>query len=75
MSNDTTPSKPLLSLDEADARRRTAYRPPTPAANGIACPQCQAELYDSNPGTLLTSLPPRVQVRCPACGWTGSRIA
>lgn len=44
--------------------------------NGIACPQCGAELYDSRPHVLLTSIPPQRDVAClGGCGYHGTRIA
>ena len=46
-----------------------------PHANGIACPTCGKELWDTNPTVLLTSYPPRKAVHCPACGYSGTRIA
>lgn len=42
-----------------------------PRANGIACPQCGAEMIDSSPGITLTSMPPQKHVHCPACGFRG----
>lgn len=42
--------------------------------NGIACPLCKEELRDTFPGLILASIPPQMDVHCPACGWTGHRI-
>lgn len=36
--------------------------------NGIACPECGKELFDSHPGFVLTSYPEQCNVHCPACG-------
>ena len=44
-----------------------------PHPNGIACPECQCELMDSNPSICLTSCPPQYSVHCPSCGYTGTR--
>lgn len=68
----------LKTLDQHEAEMRSAYAgifyPAQPRKNGIACPTCGAELYDSNPMELLTSLPPQVRIHC-KCGYTGTRIA
>jgi uncharacterized protein with PIN domain len=42
--------------------------------NGIACPKCGMELYDSSPLTVLTSNPPRLQVECYECDFSGARV-
>lgn len=46
-----------------------------PHPNGIACPKCSKELWDSCPGMVLTSNPPQKNVHCPACGHVGYRLA
>ena len=46
-----------------------------PHVNGIACPKCGKELWDSSPSITLTSNPPKKNVHCPACGFKGYRIA
>ena len=44
-------------------------------ANGIACPNCATELWDTDPAVILTSYPPRKAVHCPTCNYVGTRIA
>lgn len=46
-----------------------------PALNGISCPQCSSELYDSAPWMMLASNPPQKNIHCGECGFTGYRIA
>ncbi len=41
--------------------------------NSIACPDCGAELVDTNRGVVLTSLPPQYAIHCPSCPFTGNR--
>lgn len=43
--------------------------------NGIACPHCGKELFDTEPNSVLTSMPPQKVVGCMDCGWKGKRIA
>lgn len=42
--------------------------------NGISCPTCSSELYDSNPNITLTSNPPKKDIHC-QCGYKGYRVA
>lgn len=69
----------LKTLGEHNAARRkqaeAAERLRQPHANGIACPGCGKELWDSSPSMLLTSNPPQKNVHCPACGYSGYRLA
>jgi hypothetical protein len=40
--------------------------------NGVACPKCGEEMYDTNPNLVLTSNPPKKSVHC-KCGFSGYR--
>ena len=46
-----------------------------PILNGIACPKCSEELYDSTPTITLTSMPAQKNVHCSKCDHVGYRIA
>lgn len=65
----------MKSLDEhnREARKRRMDMN-KPYKNGIACPSCGEELYDSEPGMTLLSDPPQHKVRCEGCGYTGTRL-
>ena len=68
----------LKSLDEFNAERHEAHRLANsnePRPNGIACPKCGAELFDTNPNVILTSYPAQKNVGCKACSYVGYRIA
>ena len=69
----------MKTLAEHDAEKMALYlqlqRMSQAHANGIACPRCGEELWDTNPMVTLTSNPPRKQVRCVACCYAGTRIA
>ena len=65
----------LISLEEANAKRRVAAEPSYTRPNGIACPECNLELVDTDNRYTLTSNPPQKNIHCPACGWAGYRIA
>lgn len=41
--------------------------------NGIACPECGAELVDMQSNEILTSNPPKIRIRCPVCEYFGYR--
>jgi len=68
----------METLDEFNKRKRQQHEmarwPIGPKHNGIACPKCGAELYDSDPMATLTSNPPQKNVHC-ECGYVGYRVA
>ena len=45
-----------------------------PLPNGISCPTCGKEMFDSNPMMTLTSNPPKKNIHCD-CGYIGYRYA
>ena len=63
--------KSLISLEDWNNRKVQAK--PEICWNGIACPECGKELFDSTPSCVLCCNPPRVGVAC-ACGFHGSRL-
>ena len=69
--------KKLKTLDEHNARLNRWLNSNAPHPNGIACPKCGEELYDSDPMTMLASDPPQKNIAClrPNCGYIGFRIA
>jgi DNA-directed RNA polymerase subunit RPC12/RpoP len=46
-----------------------------PHPNGIICPDCGNELWDTNPMITLTSYPAKKHTHCPECGYRGYRLA
>lgn len=69
--------KKLISLESHEMAARAAWRPAVPrGANGIACPQCGAELEDT--GHLMDGrsfgMAPGVRTMCGGCDYRGSRI-
>lgn len=69
----------METLDEYNKRRRDEHAAiqkilSNARPNGIACPECGKELYDSNPHEILASSPPQKNVRC-ECGYSGYRVA
>lgn len=66
--------KKLISLKEHDEERRN-FHDNVPILNGIACPVCEEELYDSSPRISLMSSPPKKHVHCRYCFWKGYRFA
>jgi len=53
-------NKKLVSLEEANSKafNNQSYEM-RPVKNGIGCPKCKEELYDTNPMLTLTSNPPQ----------------
>lgn len=66
---------PLARHNELRAAQYAKGLEPQP--NGIACPECGAELLDTDPSsTILTHiLPPRKAVHCSKCAFAGDRLA
>jgi predicted RNA-binding Zn-ribbon protein involved in translation (DUF1610 family) len=69
------PEKKLKSLKEhnAEGLKKWVNEAVPRGRNGIACPECGEELHDSDDFCTLISNPPQIPVKCPKCGWTGSR--
>jgi len=65
----------MQTLDEFNKQRMKFYQSNNISnKNGIACPKCGEEMFDSSPNVTLTSNPPQKNVAC-KCGYRGYRIA
>ena len=65
----------MKTLDEHNAERRRSYQDSSaPCPNGIACPDCGAELLDLKPNEIFTSNPPQKKIGCPKCSYVGYRV-
>jgi hypothetical protein len=69
--------KNLKTLDKHNSESLDTYRGwqdmSKPQRNGIGCPKCGEELWDSSPMSTLTSNPPQKNVHCD-CGYRGYRL-
>lgn len=70
----------MKTLEQHNVERRKSfheldYSVRKPHPNGIECPKCGKELWDSDPMCVLTSNPPQKNVHCPACGYRGYCVA
>ena len=45
-----------------------------PILNGISCPKCLLEMYDTRPHIWLNSNPPKKDIHC-ECGYKAYRLA
>ena len=71
-------SKKLKNLNEHNAQASNmqwTMNDNSPVLNGIACPKCGEELYNSSPMMTLTSIPAQKNVHCSKCDHVGYRIA
>lgn len=69
-------SKKLKTLAEHNTQARSSkMMDDSPVLNGIACPKCGEEMYDSNPRKKLLSMPPKKNIHCSKCDYIGYRIA
>jgi hypothetical protein len=46
-----------------------------PRRNGIACPECKDELWDTEPDCTIETSPAQKKVNCRGCGYKGFRAA
>jgi len=64
----------LTPIEEHNKAILNRVAPMASRPNGLACPECGAELCDTHQGITLASLPPQKDVHCPSCGWKGYRF-
>lgn len=64
----------LMPLDDFNNQRQHQYFVRKDEPNGIACPDCGKEMFDTDPSSIMASNPPMMQVAC-QCGYTGYRVA
>ena len=67
----------MKTLKQHNSDARKFYRrmgEDSPCKNGIACPKCGKELFDTRPTMMLASDPPQKAVHC-ECGYSGYRVA
>jgi C4-type Zn-finger protein len=62
--------KKLISLEE---HNRIATQINETGGNGIACPNCGSELFDSPDSIVLTSNPLQYFTFCRSCNYKGTR--
>jgi predicted RNA-binding Zn-ribbon protein involved in translation (DUF1610 family) len=69
--------KQLKTLEEHNKKNTPLYSfgLATPSKNGISCPKCGEELIDSNPMSILCSNPPKKDIKCESCNFSGYRTA
>lgn len=60
--------KQLISLEEHNKRVRQVNET---GGNGIACPNCGSELFDTD--LSLLSYPPQYKIFCRNCNYKGTR--
>jgi len=69
----------MKTLEQHNSERMENYkfieRKRLPHPNGVECPKCGSELWDSDPTAILASNPPQKNIHCPACGYVGFRLA
>ena len=71
-------TKNLKTLEEHNSERWSSHISMTDNSarlNGIACPNCNEEMYDTFPHITLTSYPAQKTIHCENCKYSGYRIA
>lgn len=67
----------LKSLEESNKQALGIWGPTKlecKVKNGIACPECGAELFDTNTFQQLATWPPQYRVHCENCDFEGTRF-
>ncbi|KKN26646.1 hypothetical protein LCGC14_0872740 [marine sediment metagenome] len=62
----------LIPLGEWNSEQQLEYI--FPQLNGIKCPDCGAELYDSDGYVVYMGGIPRIRIICKECGYVGNRV-
>lgn len=71
---DKKKTKKLTSLEDYNKEQSEIYiLINEPTKNGIACPECGKELYDTNNGIAYPTYPMQYPIHC-ECGWSGTKI-
>lgn len=70
-------TKKLKSFQHTNAARTQTHMDNwnAPRRNGLACPKCKEELWDSEPDITIETQPPQKKVMCKGCGYVGHRVA
>ena len=64
----------LKTLEEFNHEMLKEYYPAEDKnKNGIACPKCGEELYDTD-GVVLLLYPPQKKIHCAKCDYEGRRV-
>jgi C4-type Zn-finger protein len=66
-----TDPKKLITLEE---HNKIATQINHTGGNGISCPNCGSELFDSTNSVVLTSNPPQYLIFCRECNYKGTRF-
>jgi hypothetical protein len=69
------PDKKPVTL-HAHNQTRLGYVNPAraPRLNNISCPTCGDPLFDTRPGEIIKTTPPRVRTHCGHCKYKGVRL-
>jgi hypothetical protein len=65
--------KPSVLESLEDHNNKIVAKSAVQKANGIACPKCGYELFDTNSNRMVLSFPPRYPIHCNNCDYIGIR--
>ena len=64
----------LQTLEEHEKEKaviHTFVESDKPKKNGIKCPKCETELFDTTPNLVVMAC--KTYIHCACCGWKGTR--
>lgn len=64
----------MKTLEEHNRERREFHKKNKQKGNGIECPVCKAELFDTFEKVNPVPLIPKIGVKCLVCNWEGYRF-
>lgn len=65
--------KPTILNSLAEHNQKVVLKNSVQKANGIACPKCGKELFDTNSNMVLTTHPLQYAINCHNCDYIGHR--
>lgn len=66
--------KKLITLRDYNLNKALFPKKYIPEPNGIECPKCKEELFDTNPGVVTEGIPLQTRIHCVKCGFLGYRL-
>ena len=63
----------MKTVEEHNREMYERYRPKE-VGTGVQCPHCGNEMFESEPGVVLLSFPPKINVHCKSCEYKTTLI-
>mgnify|MGYP003334494186 CR=1 FL=1 len=64
----------MKTVEEHNKQMREMYAPKD-IGTGVQCPHCGGEMFETQPGVILTSYPHQKRVNCKSCGYSTTLVS